>query len=238
MTAPHTVIVGGSSGIGLATARTLIDAGHDVTIAGRSEERLAAAARDLDGRARSIAFDAADPASAEKAFSCIGPFDHLVLALGSSKGAGAFASVAIADIRMSFEQKVFAQFATAQAALPFLSQTGSITFVSAVSAQAAFPGTAGLGAANAAIEALVPILAAELKPLRVNGVSPGVVDTAWWDFLNPEVKASAFADYAAKTPVGRIGRPDDIAGVIALLIGNGFMTGEVIVCDGGLRLAA
>lgn len=60
--------------------------------------------------------------------------------------------------------------ATAQAALPFLAKGGSITFVSAVTAHAAMPGTAGIGAANAAVAALVPILAAELKPLRVNGV--------------------------------------------------------------------
>lgn len=100
------------------------------------------------------------------------------------------------------------------------------------------PGTAGIGAANAAVAALVPILAAELRPLRVNGVSPGVVDTPWWSFLPSDQKDLVFADYAAKAPVGRVGRPEDIAQAIAFLITDAFMTGHMIVCDGGLRLAA
>ncbi|MBY6239627.1 SDR family oxidoreductase [Methylosinus sp. Sm6] len=234
MSIPHTVIVGGSSGVGLATARTLLYADHDVTIAGRSRERLDAASRELGGRARAIVLDAADPASAKSAFAALGAFDHLVLALGSAKGVGPFASVDLAEVRRGFEEKVFAHFATAQAALPFLAEDGSMTFVAAVTAHAAMP--AGIGAANAAVAALAPILAAELKPLRVNGVSPGVIDTPWWDVLADEVKESAFADYAAMAPVGRIGRADDIAETIAFLIANSFMTGAVIVCDGGLRL--
>ena len=84
----------------------------------------------------------------------------------------------------------------------------------------------------------VPILAAELRPLRVNGVSPGVIDTPWWDFLPAEQREAAFTEYAAKTPVGRVGKPDDIAEAVAFLVTNTFMTGQVIVCDGGLRLVA
>ena len=105
-----------------------------------------------------------------------------MLALGGNVGAGLFATIDLAEARRPFEDKVFAHFATAQAALPFLAKDGSLTFVSAVSGQAAMPGTAALGAANAAIAALAPILAVELKPLRVNAVSPGVIDTPWWSF--------------------------------------------------------
>jgi NAD(P)-dependent dehydrogenase (short-subunit alcohol dehydrogenase family) len=96
---------------------------------------------------------------------------------------------------------------------------------------------AGIGAANAAVTALVPILANELKPLRVNAVSPGVIDTPWWDFLPKEQKATVFADYASKTPVGRVGRVEDVAQSIAFLVCDTFMSGHTIVCDGGLRLA-
>jgi len=238
MSVLHTVIVGGSSGIGLATARRLLDAGHIVTIAGRNARRLEQAKAELGGRVRSAVMDAADRESTKDALAAIGPFDHIVLAFGSSKGAGAFASVDAAEVRKGFEEKVFPHFATAQAALPYLARQGSITFISAVTAHAAMPGTAGIGAANAAVAALVRILAAELKPLRVNGVSPGVTDTPWWDFLTREVKASAFADYAAATLVGRIGTADDIAQAIAFLISCSFMSGEVVICDGGARLAA
>jgi NAD(P)-dependent dehydrogenase (short-subunit alcohol dehydrogenase family) len=233
----HIVIVGGSSGIGLATASRLLGQGHKVTITGRSEPRLNAAKAQLSGDVAALVLDAADTAGLPAAFSRIGAFDHLVLAAGSGRGAGPLASVDIADVRAGFEEKVFPHFATAQAALPFLAKDGSITFISAVTAQAAMPGTAGLGAANAAVAALVPILAAELRPLRVNGVSPGVIDTPWWNFLADEQKAAAFADFATKTPVGRVGKPDDVAQAIAFLISDSFMSGHTIVCDGGIRLA-
>ena len=74
--------------------------------------------------------------------------------------------------------------------------------------------------------------------MRVNGVSPGVIDTPWWDAMPKEQKQALFDGFAAKTPVGRIGRPDDVAKAIAFLIGDDFITGHMLVCDGGLRLAA
>jgi NAD(P)-dependent dehydrogenase (short-subunit alcohol dehydrogenase family) len=238
MSSQHVVIVGGSSGIGLAAGRLLLAKGHKVTIAGRSSERLAAAKQQLSGDLSTIVLDAANAGSLPEAFARIGAFDHLVLALGSGKGVGPFATVPLADVRAGFEEKVFAHFATAQAALPHLRKDGGLIFLSAVSAHTAAPGTAGIGAANAAIAALVPILAAELRPLRVNAVSPGVIDTPWWDFLSEEQRGPLFATYAAMTPVGRVGQPDDVAKVIAFLISDGFMSGETIVCDGGLRWAS
>jgi NAD(P)-dependent dehydrogenase (short-subunit alcohol dehydrogenase family) len=237
MSPQHTVIVGGSSGIGLATAHQLLEEGFRVTITGRDERRLAKA-KDMLGRdVSAVLADASKTDLLQDNFSRIGSFDHLVLALGSGKGLGPFASVNMADVRASFEEKVYPHFANAQAALPLLRKDGSITFISAVSAHAAMPGTAGIGAANAAVAALVPILAAELRPLRINCVSPGVIDTPWWDFLDASQKESVFCDYAAKTAVGRVGRPDDVAQVISCLISNTFVTGQTIICDGGLRLA-
>ena len=208
-----------------------------MTITGRSEQRLAKARQSLSGAAAAV-MDAAATDTLNETFSRIGSLDHLVLAFGSGKALGPFRSVSIANVRRGFEEKVYPHFAAAQASLPFLSKNGSITFISAVSAHAASPGTVGIAAANAAVAMLVPILAAELRPLRVNGVSPGVVDTPWWDFLPPEQRHAIFAEYTAKTPVGRIGKPDDIAQAIAFLISASFMTGHVIVCDGGLRLVA
>ena len=237
MSSQHVVIVGGSSGIGLATAAHLLEKGYRVTITGRDEAKLQTALQSLEGDVTATAMDAADFTGLTKAFQTIGPFDHLVLALGGGNGAGPFATVDLADVRKGFEQKTMAHFACAQACLPHLSKQGSITFVSAVSAQAAMPGTAGLGAINAAIAALGPILAVELKPIRVNCVSPGVVDTPWWDFLSADQKEPTFAGFAARTPVGRVGRPQEIAEAIAFLIGNGFTSGHTLICDGGIRLS-
>jgi NAD(P)-dependent dehydrogenase (short-subunit alcohol dehydrogenase family) len=205
-----------------------------ITITGRSKQRLDEARKSLSGAA-GVVMDAAATDTLAETFSRIGAFDHLVLALGSGKGLGPFASVSLTDVRQSFEEKVYPHFAVAQAALPLLHKDGSITFISSVSAHAAMPGTAGISAANAAVAALVPILAAELRPLRVNGVSPGVIDTPWWDFLPAEQRVAVFAEYAGKSPVGRVGKPEDVAQAIAFLVEDSFMSGHNILCDGGLR---
>ncbi|HEY4179500.1 MAG TPA: SDR family oxidoreductase [Kofleriaceae bacterium] len=226
----HTVIVGGSSGIGLSAAQHLLAVGHRVTITGRGSDRLAAAKAAVPG-VSAVVMDATKPD-----FSAIGALDHLVLALGSNKGMAPFATADLANVKASFEEKVFAHYATAQAALPHLRTGGSITFVAAVSAHAAMPGTSGIGAANAAITALVPILAVELKPTRVNAVSPGVIDTPWWTNVPADQKKAIFTELVNKTPVGRVGTADDIAQAIWFLTECTFMNGHTIICDGGLRL--
>ena len=233
----HVLIIGGTSGIGLAAAQILLRDKFKVTVSGRDPQRLTRARMQLGDEANAVAVDATDPAAMAKLLAGLGSFDHLVLAFGSNKGLGPFATIGIEDVRLSFTEKVFPQFACAQAAQKFLNPKGSITFLSAVSAFGAMPGAAGIGSANAAIAALVPTLARELQPLRVNAVAPGVIDTPWWDWVAPDQKSAMFADFASKTPLGRVGTSEDIGEAIAFLVTNGFMTGQTIVCDGGIRLS-
>jgi NAD(P)-dependent dehydrogenase (short-subunit alcohol dehydrogenase family) len=235
--AQQVFIIGGTSGIGLATAARLKGLGYDATIAGRDKAKLEEA-RQAVGGVGGVAMDARDPEGVKTAFAAVGPIDHLVLAFSGNRGVGPLASIDMGSVKAAFESKTLPQIACLRAALPTLREDGSVTLISAVSAYAGFPGTAALAAANAAICALVPVLAAELRPLRVNGVAPGVIDTPWWDFLPAEQRRAALAAYAERTPVGRNGAAEDIADVIAFLIGNGFMNGETVVCDGGIRWAA
>ena len=230
------VIMGGSSGIGLATAKRLAESGCRVTVTGRDAAKLDAVRRDVPG-IDTAAMDARDRVALAEFFQDIGAFDHLVLALSGGLGGGPFAGLDLAALRGAFEGKFWAQVTTAQIALKTIRRDGSITFVTAASARKALPGTAGLGAINGALNTLVPTLAVELKPLRVNAVSPGVIETPWWDKFPEAQRKAAFAQAAASAPVGRTGRAEDVADAIAFVIGNGFVTGNIVDCDGGAHVA-
>ncbi|MFF8592183.1 SDR family oxidoreductase [Streptomyces sp. NPDC015220] len=231
------VVMGGSSGIGEATAAFLAADGAEVVITGRSQDRLDAAASRLDGKVTTQRLDASDRPALDAFFAGSGPIDHLVLALSGAKGGGPFAQLDLTALAEGFDGKFWPHTNALQAALPALRRDGSVTLVTAASARAALPGTSGLAAINGALEAMVPPLAVELAPLRVNAVSPGVVDTPWWDAVPAEQRQSVFEGIAAATPVGRVGRPEDIARAIHLLTANGFVTGVVLEATGGATLA-
>ena len=230
------IVMGGSSGIGLATVCRLAARGLRVIAAGRDPLKLEKALAGISGEVQAAAVDATDRAALDSFFAGIGRFDHLAITLSGGEGAGAFAGLGLAALRRGFEAKLWPHLETLQAALPYLAPGGSVTLVTAISARIANPGTAGLAAINGAIESMIGTLARELAPARVNAVSPGVIDTPWWDDKPAEFKQTVFETQAAILPAGRVGRPDDVAQIIDMLTANGFVTGTVIPCDGGLHL--
>lgn len=227
------VIVGGTSGIGLATARLAVDAGHEVVAVGRDPSKFPAA-RSVG--ATTAQLDAASLAESRRFFETQGAFDHLVLCPSGAAGAGSFRELDLAELRQGFEGKFWPQVNCAKAALASLRAGGSMTFVGAISSRAMKPGTAGLAAINAALEAMVPILASELRPTRVNAVVPGVVDTPWWSRVAPAARQQLFEQLASEVAVGRVGQPDDLASAILFLSTNTFVTGTILDCDGGWKL--
>jgi NAD(P)-dependent dehydrogenase (short-subunit alcohol dehydrogenase family) len=238
MTSPSTVlVVGGTSGIGLATARQLAATGHDVHIAGRNAQRLdkaVASCPELTGHAA----DGGDAAAISQLAASLAPVTHLIVTVSGGEGVGTLDGLELAMLRRAFEAKFWAQLTTVQAALPHLAENGSITLVSAITARAAMPGTAGIAAVNAAVEALIRPLAVELAPRRVNAVSPGFVDTPWWDGL-PEDARRAYFDTAARAlPARQIASADQVAEVVVLAATNPNITGTVIETDAGARLVS
>jgi NAD(P)-dependent dehydrogenase (short-subunit alcohol dehydrogenase family) len=229
------LVVGGTSGIGLATARRFRESGATVHVAGRSAERLAAVAA-TDPALTGHRADGGDREQIAAVAREAGPIDWLVVALSGNEGIGPVADLDLVMLRRAFDAKYWAHLTTIQAVLPHLAPTGSITLISAITARTGMPGTAGIASLNGAIEALVRPLAVELAPIRVNAVSPGIVDTPWWSGLPDAARQEYFAAAAQTLPVRRIATAEDVAEVVALAATNPNLTGTVLETDGGARL--
>jgi NAD(P)-dependent dehydrogenase (short-subunit alcohol dehydrogenase family) len=235
----HVVIIGASTGIGEAAATAFAAQGAEVTITGRSKERLDQAAQRIGRPVQVAELDATDRGTLDALFTTTGTFDHLVLAASpGAVGVGPIAALDEAALRQAFDGKFFAHVSAIQAALPQLRADGSVTIITAASARAAFAGTAGLAAVNGALETIIAPLAVELAPLRVNAVSPGIIDTQWWSGMPDEQRLAYFDAVAAVTPVRRVGKPEDVAAAVVYLAGASFVTGTVLECAGGLNLTA
>jgi NAD(P)-dependent dehydrogenase (short-subunit alcohol dehydrogenase family) len=229
------LIVGGTSGIGLATARRLHTLGVRVHVASRDKDHLQAVA-DSDPELTVHRADGGDRFAVAALAEAIRPIDHLIVTLSGSDGPGPIAGLDLAMLRRAFDAKFWGHVTTIQAVLPHLAPDGSITVLGAITARAGMPGTAGIAAINGAVEALVQPLAVELAPIRVNGVSPGLVDTPWWAGLPEEARRAYFDQAARVLPARRIATAEDIADVVVLAATNRSMTGTVIEADGGARL--
>lgn len=225
------LVMGGTSGIGLATAETLTDAGIDVTLTGRDPGKLAEVSGRFAGAER---LDGTDREAVAGFFERYGSFEHLVLAFSpGAVGLGPIRQIGMDDVQKAFSAKLFAYLHAIQHA----QVVESITMISASSARSALPQTVVLAAVNGAIERIVSPLAAELAPIRVNAVSPGVIDTPWWSFLPDDQRRAQFDSAAAGVPVGRIGTAADVADAVSYLVHAGLVTGTILPVDGGFTVA-
>ena len=232
------VVIGGSSGIGLAVARRSLDDGATVVIAGRSQQRLDAARADLArtgppaGRLSAHPVDIGDPAQVTRLFERVGTLSHLVVT-AADLPYGPVVSLSEDSMVRAVRSKILGPLFAAQQAAPRITKPGSITFTSGIAASRPAPGGALAATVNGALESMVLALALELAPIRVNAVSPGWVDTPVWDRLaTPDVKNARMADLAARLPARRLGRPEDIANAVAFLIADNFVTGTVLHAEG------
>jgi NAD(P)-dependent dehydrogenase (short-subunit alcohol dehydrogenase family) len=222
------VVVGGSSGIGLATAEMAKCAGADVIVASRNAARLDAVAEKLNALA--IPADVTSDDSVTELFRRCGPVDHVVVTAAQLK-TGPFKTVAMEDVRATMESKFWGAWRVARAA--DIRAGGSLTLVSGFLSVRPRPNSAIVGAANGALESLSRALALELAPVRVNAVSPGIIDTPIRAAMPEEARRDMLEKAAASLPVKRVGQGEDIARQILAFMANGFATGSIVYIDGG-----
>jgi NAD(P)-dependent dehydrogenase (short-subunit alcohol dehydrogenase family) len=222
------VVVGGSSGIGLSTAELATRQGAQVIVASRNAERLNSVAGNLGATA--IATDVTSDESVANLFQKCGPVDHVVVTAAQLR-TGPFKTVAMEDVRGTLEGKLWGAWRVARSAE--IRPGGSLTLVSGFLSIRPRPNSAIVSVANGALESLTRALALELAPVRVNCVSPGIVDTPIRAAMPEAARRDMLAKAAAGLPVGRVGVGEDIAQQILAFMTIGFATGSIVYLDGG-----
>ena len=232
------IVVGASSGMGLATAKYLHQLGAKVVMVGRNQARLEQARSEIsdDDRIITIAADMTVALDRQRIIDSVDGLDHLIVTAADLAYLPVKEFTEEAAMKV-VQSKIIAPFFLAQAAASKIKPGGSITFVSGIAAERPIVGGTMTGTVNGALNAMVRGLAVELAPIQVNAVSPGWVDTPFWEgIMTEEQKAAAFKTMSAKIPARRIGRPQDVAEAIETTMTNGFMSGSVLYVDGGQRL--
>ena len=230
------VVVGGSSGIGLAVAQQAASQGAKVVIVSSNTKRVQEAVECISGEAQGQAVNVSDEGAVAAFFAKLGSFDHLVFTAGDALQLNDLAATDLAKARHAFELRYWAALAAVKYASPHIRKDGSIVLTTGVAGRRPHKGWTVVASICGTIEALTRALAVELAPIRVNAVSPGVVRTNLWQSMNAEARAHLYESVGNSLPVGRVGEPYDIAQAYLFFMQEGFSTGQTVVVDGGTVL--
>jgi NAD(P)-dependent dehydrogenase (short-subunit alcohol dehydrogenase family) len=225
------LIIGRGSGLARAIALAALDAGARVVAAGRDRDTLASAYAGEPGVSTETV-DLTDEGSIAALGERLGSLDHVV-STASARARGRVADLDRDAIRLSFDTKVIGPLMLAKHLAPRLNEGGSFVIFSGVAAAKIAVGTLGVAITNAAADTLARSLALELAPIRVNAISPGVIDTGAWDAFGEQGKADYFAGISARNPARRIGTAEEIAQGVVFALTNRFLTGQTLHIDGG-----
>ena len=226
------VVLGGTSGIGRAVAEQAAAEGARVVVASSSAKKVTEA-KGLHAGIEARQLDLRSAPAIQAFFKEVGAFDHLVYTAGEELLMAPLDALDLTKARAFFDIRYWGAVAAIQAAHPHLARDGSIVLSSGTAGRRAPPGFFIGASICGAMEALTRALATELAPIRVNIVTPGFVDTGLWSNVSKDALAKMFADTAAKLPVGRIGKPADIAEHYLSFMRGGYVTGQSLVVDGG-----
>jgi NAD(P)-dependent dehydrogenase (short-subunit alcohol dehydrogenase family) len=233
----HIVILGGTSGIGLAVARAALDEGASVSVASNHQARVDEARASLVSRfSANIMAQNVDVTSEDALkdfFERTGPFDHLVFTAGEDLPLGLLVDKDLRDARARFETRYWGALASAKHGVRFIRKGGSIVFTSGFSSTRPRPGWTAQASIMSAVEGLTRALAVELAPIRVNAVSPGLARTPRWNSWSEKERNEFYRNEEKRLAVGRVGEAAEIATAYLYLMENSYATGTVIVADGG-----
>ncbi len=224
------MVVGRGSGIARAVALLAQSEGARVIVAGRDQAKLASAYSGSGIAAEVV--DITDDESIAALADRVGAVDHVV-STASARARGKLADLQRHNLQQSFDTKVIGPTMLAKNFAPQINPGGSFVLFSGVHAFKLNVGYLGVGITNGAVDFLTRWLAVELAPIRVNAISPGVIDTGAWDSLGDEGKRDYFKHIAASNPARRIGTPEDVASGVLFAMINTFMTGMTLKIDGG-----
>jgi NAD(P)-dependent dehydrogenase (short-subunit alcohol dehydrogenase family) len=230
------VVLGGTSGIGFATAKAAACLGAQViVVSGRpaSVDRAMADLPGTDGRAA----DLTDADQVGRLFDDLGDIDHLVYTAGEPLALTSLDTLNLKQAREFFNLRYFGALWAVHAALPHLRPGGSITLTTGIAGRRPAAGWAVAASICGAVESLTRALAVELAPIRVNAVSPGIVRSPLWDAMTQDSRDQLYRDTAAGIPAGRVGEVDDIAQAYLYCLTQPFATGSILTVDGGAVLA-
>jgi NAD(P)-dependent dehydrogenase (short-subunit alcohol dehydrogenase family) len=230
------VVLGGSSGIGLAVAQQASAQGAELVIVSSNAQRNQEAAKSLSGKAEGFTLDLMDERAIQEFFEKLGSFDHLIFTAGDTLHIGELAVTDLKNARRAFELRYWAALAAVKYGGPHIRPGGSVVLTTGIAGQRPFKGWVIAASVCGTVEALTRALAVELAPLRVNTVSPGVVRTNLWQNMTVEERDAMYESIGKKLLVGRAGESHDIAQVYLYLMQEGYSTGQIIVVDGGAVL--
>jgi NAD(P)-dependent dehydrogenase (short-subunit alcohol dehydrogenase family) len=236
------VIVGGSSGIGLAAGALLHSLDAQIVLVGRDLAKLNAAVKQIAGdgpEVIAVSANGGDEQALARIFDEFGPVDHVLVTAGGLDGAGPLETLTPETLRSTLDARIWAALATARVAAPRLPAGGSITLTSGIYTTRPVPGMTAPLAALGAVETLTGALAVELAPrrLRVNTVRYGSVDTPLMRGAAGLTNGDAVAEAGAATLLGRFATPAEAAAIAVFLMANTYVNGQIITVDGGQSLA-
>jgi NAD(P)-dependent dehydrogenase (short-subunit alcohol dehydrogenase family) len=229
------IVFGGSSGIGLATAKRAIAEGAQVAIVGTTEEKLLAAQSNIGAQVRIHKCDIMKEESVAKVFDAFPVVHHVVNTVGGVGGAARLQG-SLDALMEPIEKRLKGSVVIAKHAIPRMVPSGSVTFFSGAGKYKPFPGSATALAAAGAVEILAKALAKEAAPVRFNTVCPGLVDTPLLRGMFPVRPEDAIAAWTSSFPVPRAAYAEEVADAAVFLMTNKYVTGETLVIDGGWRL--